>query len=566
MHTAIGALQTLLWIFQSRIYENGRPSVQECVFNGILAVLFAFGGAWQLYQTFANEMPLPFLCDTSSYDNQVRCRLWQTEVVGCCVSALLYFLMTIFCVVLFRSRPLHLKDLPEDFTLHTPSDVTSSLAKQDADQRERDRKEAEAEHRAMQDRQQQQQRQFSQRPIAPQQRPSNPYMLQQSPSQHQMQHQQQNPPIAPGPGQLRHQGSGYNMSQDPYRQNTYAEGGESYYNENYAHHQQLSNNASYDLSPATSGYSQQNLLGGGGRANSPLAAQGFTMEPLGFTETSPAAANVPYGSYGDYAYGNFNPAETFDDPTSQEAQAHLAYANQLREQQLYHQNMADVLTKQQQQKQQLRMQQQRQQSKTQMDGSDNQGYPPASGSTANFYPPPSQGSSIIPPLPSAPLQRPPSANSLSATGGGSGGSGSGTPASSRPDLGYTSTVLNSQSGMMTPGSNFSSQRIQNSPQLYSDAITNTESVYSDDRHKENLLGDLRRGRGPQGRNSQGISGGGFGQGSLDDSEELESLHGYKVPISQYGGEADRRRASQGLQSESRHNSASYTPPPPSRKS
>ncbi|GJJ76787.1 hypothetical protein EMPS_09146 [Entomortierella parvispora] len=529
--TSIGALQTLLWIFQSRIYENGRPSVQECVFNGVLTLLLGFAFAWQLYQTLANSSPLPFLCSTDSFDMTIRCRLWQSGLVGCGVSALMYFAMTIFCIILFRSRPLVLKELPEDFILSTPATVSAAIAKQDADQRERDRKEAEAEQRSMQDRQAQQQRQFSQRPIM-QSRPSNQYMLQ---------HQQSQQPMLPqsarsNTGQLRSQNSGYNLGQDPYQrvpvQSNYSDTtGESYYNESYAFQQQ---------SPYDAAYQHPNAA----RSTSPLAMNGYGADASAGYMEAPGTSNGQYTGYGDYAYGHFNPAETFDDPTSQEAQAHLAYANQLKEQQLYHQNMADVLTKQQQQRQQSRMQQQQRQNSKQEDELQQppQRFPPASGSTASLYtPPPSTGAqnnSIIPPLPVR-------ASTSSSNG--------------RPEVEQqhqqqygASTSVNALTGMMTPPSNFSSSRIAGSPQLYSDQLTVAESHYSDDRHKENLLGDLRRNRG--GNDADGAQ----------DSEEMESLQGYKVPLSQYGGNADPRHA--GSSNNLRHNSSGYTPPPRSSTS
>jgi len=307
--------------------------------------------------------------------------------------------------------------------------------------------------------------------------------------------------------------------------------GDSYYNESYALQQQ----SPYDMtSPNSAGaYQHPN----GARSASPLAMNGYGGDAsAGYMET-PGTSNGQYAAYGDYAYGQFNPSETFEDPTSQEAQAHLAYANQLKEQQLYHQNMADVLTKQQQQRQQLRMQQQQRQNTKQGEELQQppQRFPPASGSTASLYtPPPSTGpqnNSIIPPLPSAP---PHSAAIRASTSSSNGRPGS----EQQKQQSYgASTPMNALTGMMTPPSNFSSSRIAGSPQLYSDQITVTESHYSDDRHKENLLGDLRRNRGPHGSDYA--------------DEEMESLHGYKVPLSQYGGGS----------SNIRHNSSGYTPPP-----
>ncbi|KAF9943753.1 hypothetical protein BGZ70_005476, partial [Mortierella alpina] len=136
----------------------------------------------------------------------------------------------------------------------------------------------------------------------------------------------------------------------------------------------------------------------------------------------------------------FNPAETFEDPASKEAQAHLAYAKQLQEQQQYHQNMAEVLQKQQQQKMQ----------KQQLDRDMDPNLPSSGGDTSFFN----------------------------------------TTAN---------TTQNAGTGMVTPGSTSSPQRpapspqqYKNSPQLYqSDEI---ESHYSDDRYRAELLGEVRKAR------------------------------------------------------------------------
>ncbi|KAF9991688.1 hypothetical protein BGZ65_000235, partial [Modicella reniformis] len=173
----------------------------------------------------------------------------------------------------------------------------------------------------------------------------------------------------------------------------------------------------------------------------PTVGNGYTEEPTGYIETPGTTSYATYGSYAaaPYAYGNFNPTETFNDPTSQEAQAHLAYANQLREQQLYHQNMAEVLQKQQQQK--VLKQQQLQQQQRQQQREDSR--PPVSGSTVDFYPPPPRHSMSMP-LPTN-TTGPSSTNSVNATAGTSSRAG---------DHPYaTGATQNLNTGMVTPGSN-----------------------------------------------------------------------------------------------------------------
>lgn len=206
----MAALQTLMWLFQSRIYENGRPNVQECVLNGLFAVLYLFAAAWQFYQTFANASPTEFLCSTDGFDMEMHCRLWQTQLVGCAACGGLFLIVAIIWVWLFRQRPMILKDLPEDFITSSPT-LTSARAKEDANRREKEEAEAiatEAERRRVLHRQQQQQiqqQQQMQRQI-PQSRPTNPY------NQNQYPQQQQN-------HMVQHQGSSNYLNQG--RQQTY---------------------------------------------------------------------------------------------------------------------------------------------------------------------------------------------------------------------------------------------------------------------------------------------------------------------------------------------------------
>ncbi|KAG0198548.1 hypothetical protein BGX28_007997 [Mortierella sp. GBA30] len=553
--SAMGALQTLLWIFQSRIYENGRPTVQECLLNAIFAVVFLFAAAWQFYQSFANQDPNEFVCSTPSYDEMIHCRLWQAQLVGCAVCGIMFFLSTILWIILFRQRPLVIKDLPDDLITNSPTTQTSVTEREDAAQRERDEVAAiaaEAERRRVQQRQQQQQMQQlqMQRP-APITRPTHPYQQQQQQNPYQnnhmvapgqLQHQGSSGYINPGPAQ-QHQQPYFDQQQyqqpriQPQTQPSYSSGNvnnDVYYNGSYGLQNQR---PSYELTaPTTSaGYHQHQHPGAIGATAPPLAAPGYTEEPG--TYEAPVTSNAGQytnGAYTDYAYGQFNPAETFEDPTSKEAQAHLAYANQLREQQLYHQNMAEVLQKQQQQKMQKQQQQQQQQPLDR----DNDPNLPSSGSTASFYPKPPQHSATMPAL------GPPSSSaSVAATAGTSSRGGASTGAAGGEHAYMAATSQNNVgTGMITPGSTSStgrpapSPKYKNSPQLYhSDEVT---SHYSDDRYKAELLGEVRKVRQEgQRSNPEGLG------------EEYED---YKVQVPSPRNES------------SRPNSATYVPPPPSK--
>ncbi|KAF8982772.1 hypothetical protein BGZ46_000687 [Entomortierella lignicola] len=455
------------------------------------------------------------------YDETVHCRLWQTQLVGCAVCGVMFLLATILFIILFRSRPLVFKDLPEDFITSSPITAPSSLERDETQKREHEEAEAiaaEAERRRLEQRQQQQiqQQQQMQRPM-PQPRPSQPYQ----------QHLYQTKRVVPG--QLQHQGSNGYLNQQMTHQNSsgylnqqypprispqpqdprMSVDNGNYYNSNYAAQRQ---HTSFDMSvPVTSAGYQNNLP-----LVTPLGAGGYSEEPSSYMDTS-VDPNAQYQGYPDYAYGQFNPTETFDDPTSQEAQAHLAYANQLKEQQLYHQNMAEVLQKQQQQK--LLKQQQLQQQDSRA---------PASGSTVDFYPPPPRHNSSIH-LP--PNTMAPSTSRVTARPSSKGGF-------NHPYA--TGATQNYDTGMVTPGSN-SGTRLAGSPQHFPDNVTVTESHYSDDRYKADLIDEIRRAR-------------------LEDSQEnnpveYEDYHDYKVQIaSEYGGGS---RPS----SRNRVHGPAYVPPP-----
>ncbi|KAF9191670.1 hypothetical protein BGZ51_006889 [Haplosporangium sp. Z 767] len=395
----------------------------------------------------------------------------MSQLVGCAVCGVMFTLSTILWVILFRQRPLVFKDLPEEMITSSPTPVASTLAREDAIQREREEAAAiaaEAERRNIQHRQQQQQQQM-QRPVpvsVPVSRPTYPYQ-QQQPS---MQHSQSfvnNHMVALQPLQSQNS-SGYlnqgyqqqsyytqpqqQQQQQPSQQHAYTNAEtDAYYSNNYASYNPR---ASYDRAPNTPQFQHHG-------ATAPLmTASGYTEEPGSYVDP-PGTSNMQYADYADYAYGQFNPAETFEDPTSQEAQAHLEYANQLREQQLYHQNMAEVLQKQQE----LKMQ------KKQL-GHDGSNPPPSSGSTASFYPQPPQRSGTLPRLPFAP--------DSSASAGTYG----------------TGTTQNMNTGMMTAGGSTASDNMRqvSSPQQYPDNVTVAESHCSDDRYKAELLGEVRKAR------------------------------------------------------------------------
>ncbi|KAG0259646.1 hypothetical protein BG011_002497 [Mortierella polycephala] len=342
----------------------------------------------------------------------------------------------------------------------SPTPVASTLAREDTIQREHEEAAiaAEAERRKVQHRQQQQQQQQQMQRPAPASRPTHPYQ--------QQQHSQSfvnNHMVALQPLQSQNS-SGYlnqgyqqqpyynHQAQQPPQQHAYTNAEtDAYYSNNYAGYNSRS---SYDRAPNTPQFQHHG-------ATAPLVAvPGYTEEPGSYVEP-PGTSSMPYA---DYAYGQFNPAETFEDPTSQEAQAHLEYANQLREQQLYHQNMGEALKKQQQ----LKMQFSRDDSNF-----------PSSGSTTNFfYPQPPQHSSTMSRLPSVPTS--------SASGAGTYGTGT--------------THMNT--GMVTPGGSTSTDNLRQlcSPQQYPDNVTVAESHYSDDRYKAELLDEVRKTR-QEGRES-----------------------------------------------------------------
>ncbi|KAF9126544.1 hypothetical protein BGX30_015205, partial [Mortierella sp. GBA39] len=185
--------------------------IQEIVLNGLMAGLFGFAGAWQLYLTFTNNLSMSmfylsvgygpqtgFLCPTDNYDNTVHCRLWQTQLVGCIACTAIFAIVTLVWTILFRRRPLAFKDLPESLK---EDEMITSPRMEEASKREeeQDRREeitaiaAEAERRAALSR------------VKPQTRPTHPYQ--------QQSHQQYPVSRVAAPAHLQHQNSASYLNQ-----------------------------------------------------------------------------------------------------------------------------------------------------------------------------------------------------------------------------------------------------------------------------------------------------------------------------------------------------------------
>ncbi|ORZ22723.1 hypothetical protein BCR41DRAFT_13644 [Lobosporangium transversale] len=318
----------------------------------------------------------------------------------------------------------------------------------------------------------------------------------------------------------------------------------------------------------TTGISYQNQSS----AAVPITGGEYTEEPSNYVETP--GARAPGAQYGgsqtliDHGHNQPNINNTSnnhaeptheEDLASQKALAHLEYAKQLREQQLYHQNMAEALQRQKHERM-LKQQQHHPENPT-------SGPPPVSGSTVDIYPPPPRHSATYP-LPvshtTITTTAPSSTTTAKATLGSttapsssvldqvpSSGAGGGSSNHHPYSIG---AAQNFDTGMVTPDSNNSSARIKGSPQLYqSDNITVAESHYSDDRYKAELLGEIRRARQEEAEAQAGTA--------LDGADETQSHHDYKVQVgSDYGG----RRSSSNDNNRSSTNDGGYVPPPKSR--
>jgi hypothetical protein len=187
--------------------------VQEILLNGLMTGLFGFAGAWQLYLTFSDNLPMSdfylstgggpqtgFLCPTNNHDNTVHCRLWQTQLVACLACTAVFGIVTLVWTVLFRRRPLVFKDLPDSLK---ENEMITSPRMEEAAKREEEQNHkeeiaaiaAEAERRAALSR------------VKPQTRPTHPYQ----------QHIHQQYPVsrttAPAPAHLQHQNSASYLNQ-----------------------------------------------------------------------------------------------------------------------------------------------------------------------------------------------------------------------------------------------------------------------------------------------------------------------------------------------------------------
>ncbi|KAG0368386.1 hypothetical protein BGX24_002849 [Mortierella sp. AD032] len=573
----LGTLLTALWPFKSRIYENGRPMVQEIVLDGLMTGLYLFAGAWQLYLTFANQLPTQFLCPTDNYDNTVHCRLWQTQLVGCVTNGAVFAIITLVWTALFRRRPLAFKDLPE--TLKDSEMITSPRMEESSKrEQEQDRQEeiaaiaAEAERRAA----------LARPKPKPQTRPTHPY-------QQQQQQQRQQYPVSrvTAPTHLQHQNSasylnqgnqGYETRESPLPQSNYSnDDSDNYYNSNYAHQQ------AYEMTP-TSPHGGYGRHGGAVPATAPVInarvgtplGNPYSEDPLSlaganvnnsngyYPVATPGTSQVQHAQHAgynnEYAYGQFTPDETFDDPSSQEAQAHLIYANQLREQQLYHEQMAEAL---QRKKQQKGLMQQRSSFYNDSVG------PYPSDSTSNFAQ--VQNTSGMQPISIPPTSY---GSTTIVTGGDSTSAALGSSAMtakpiSRPNSGFvpapygrTNTSNINISGMVSPAS-IGGSRIAGSPQLYNDETeTIPDSQYSYDRYRAEVLGDLRTV--PSRSATAPISTPGAPQ-ELTPRSENSGYHDYKVQVSSPVADQGRNSTSSsnggvGSSSQPQRNQG-YVPPP-----
>lgn len=192
--------------------------VQEIVLNLLMAGLFGFAGAWQLYLTFTDNLSMSnfylgegdgpqtgFLCPTNNHDNTVHCRLWQTQLVGCLACTAIFAIVTVVWIIFFRRRPLAFKDLPDSLK---ENEMITSPRMEGASKREeeQDRREeiaaiaAEAERRAALSR------------VKPQPRPTQPYQQQSHPYQQQS-HQQYPVSRVAAPAHVQHQNSASYLNQ-----------------------------------------------------------------------------------------------------------------------------------------------------------------------------------------------------------------------------------------------------------------------------------------------------------------------------------------------------------------
>ncbi|KAG0241049.1 hypothetical protein BGW41_006386 [Actinomortierella wolfii] len=494
-NSGLAAFESFLWIVQSRIYENGRPSVQEIVLSLIFSAAYLFSAAWQFYHAYSDSSASGFLCSTDGRDELIDCRLWQAGLVGSAACGFAFLFIALLWTYLFRRRHNIPEDLPGDLT----PEITSDYVKEgNATSREEAAAiAAEAERRQKLHRQQQQQdhrqmtlpsvghtptppanhgypsrqnTQFSQVPVYAQARPSHDSV------------------------QENYYNPAYYATTQPYQQPMAAYQHQQYTPTGYpnAHY---GGNMAYNgnTTPMTQDY---------GRSGTPVNGVGlgqqqpYTEEPTSYFDASQYYGVQETGN----PYSTSNVALGYANGVNEGGvQAHRDYANQLKQQQSYHENMAEALQRQAQ---------------SQRDGLH-------SGSTAPAYPPPPHSRSSI------------GVVSNLGNGGGLVSSKSGDTnysgrqgtmpvhgSSSRTNMTPTDGIAGVMAGdrSRTPSSP-GSARPANSPQQYhpddqSQSDVATSGYADDNRYRDELLEEIRRQR----------------QGEFEGRQGDSGTQDYKVPI------------------------------------
>ncbi|KAF9979153.1 hypothetical protein BGZ73_005321 [Actinomortierella ambigua] len=546
----LAAFESFLWIVQSRVYENGRPSLQEIVLSLFFSLAYLFSAAWQFYHAYKDSSGSGFLCSTDGQDELIDCRLWQAGLVGSATCGFAFLFIAILWTSLFRRRHNISEDLPGGLAPEITSDYVKEGNNEDAAAIA-----AEAERRQMLHRQKQQQdhrqmtlpnqghapappansiypkrqsTQYTQAPIHPQTRPSHDSAHQENyynpnyygttqpfqPPMNAYQHQQFTPtgyPNAHYAGNYAYNGNTTPMTQD-YGRNGTPVGGQPYVEEPSSYF----NASQYYATPEGSHpYSTSNVavgyVGGGGEGGS-VAGAG-------------AGAGVEGGKMvgGVVAGGNLSTTDI-----QAQAKAHREYADQLKQQQSYHENMAEALNRHAQ---------------SQRDGLH-------SGSTAPLYPAPPHSRSSI--------------GGISAVGGGAGGGAGGIVSSKSGEFNFAASRQNTmplnQGGSRTnlsgvgagdvgngkgngmgiedrsrPSTPGSTRHVHSPQQYHSDGQNQSEYSmgYADDnRYREELLEEIRRQRQDEFEGRQGDasgSEGAAGNGGRPQGMGVSSQD-YKVPI------------------------------------
>ncbi|KAG0270170.1 hypothetical protein DFQ27_000089 [Actinomortierella ambigua] len=566
----LAAFESFLWIVQSRVYENGRPSLQEIVLSVLFSAAYLFSAAWQFYQAYKDSSASGFLCSTHGHDELVDCRLWQAGLVGSATCGFAFLFIAILWTCLFRRRHNISEDLPGDLT----PEITSEYVKEGNSGGSREDAAAiaaEAERRQMLHRQKQQQdhRQMTLPSLGHTPTPpANPaiypksyynpnYYATTQPFQppmtaYQHPHQQFTPtgyPNAHFGGNYAYNGNTTPMTQDYGRSGTpvgggghpYSEEPSSYFNASQYYATPEGTHPYSSSSNVAVGYGGGVGEGGGGGGIGGASGVGAAASTAGAAATTAALEAGVVGEGVQVGAGDGNLSTT---DIHAQALAHREYANQLKQQQSYHENMAEALNRHAQ--------------------SQRQGL--NSGSTAPVYPAPPHSRGSL--------------GGLSAVGGDNGGGAGGIVSSRSGDGNYTasrqSTMplnqggglgqggsrtnltavgvsdagngnghggvgvggINDRSRPSTPGS----ARPVHSPQQYhsGDPSRSEASLgYADDnRYREELLDEIRRQRQDEfeGRSGDaGSSGGEAGgeaatRGGGRPQGMGVSSQDYKVPI------------------------------------